>query len=162
MTTPPSVGKKAPPFELPSDGGGTVSLKALAGKTVVLYFYPKDDTSGCTKEAIDFSEKAAAFKKKNAVVIGVSKDSPASHDKFKTKHKLGVVLGSDPEGKTCEAYGVWKEKSLYGRKFMGIERSTFLIDDKGRIARVWRKVKVPGHVEEVLKAVNRLSSSVFG
>jgi peroxiredoxin Q/BCP len=153
MTASPVIGKKAPPFELPADGGGAVSLKSLAGKTVVLYFYPKDDTSGCTKEAIDFSEKAAAFKKKNAVVIGVSKDSPASHDKFKTKHKLTVQLASDEAGAVLERYGVWVEKSMYGRKYMGIERSTFLIDGAGVIREIWRKVKVPGHVEAVLEAV---------
>jgi peroxiredoxin len=156
MTTSLVAGQKAPPFSLPTDGSGEVSLKALAGKTVVLYFYPKDDTSGCTKEAIDFSEKAAQFKKKNAVVIGVSKDSPVSHDKFKAKHKLNVMLASDETGKMLERYGVWVEKSMYGRKYMGIERATFLIDGAGVIREVWHKVKVPGHVEAVLEAVTAL------
>jgi peroxiredoxin Q/BCP len=149
-------GAKAPPLTLPTDGGGQVSLKALAGKTVVLYFYPKDDTTGCTKEAIGFTEKAASFAKAGAVVIGVSKDSPAKHDKFKDKHKLNLVLASDEEGKVIERYGVWVEKSLYGRKYMGIDRSTFLIDKTGVIRKIWRKVKVPGHVEAVLDAAKAL------
>jgi peroxiredoxin Q/BCP len=156
MSASPAAGQKAPAFNLPTDGGGAVSLKDLAGKNVVLYFYPKDDTSGCTKEAIDFSEKGAQFKKKNAVVIGVSKDSATSHDKFKAKHKLTVQLASDEDGKMLERYGVWVEKSMYGRKYMGIERATFLIDAKGVVREVWHKVKVPGHVEAVLEALNGL------
>lgn len=149
-------GVKAPAFTLPTDGGGKVSLKELSGKTLVLYFYPKDDTEGCTKEAIGFSENIKAFQKAGAVVVGVSKDSVAKHDKFKDKHNLKVILGSDETGKTLEAYGVWGEKTLYGRKFMGIERSTFLIDPKGVIRKIWRKVRVPGHVAEVLEAVKAL------
>ncbi|HRE60541.1 MAG TPA: peroxiredoxin [Micropepsaceae bacterium] len=149
-------GQKAPAFSLPSDGGGKLSLKDCAGKALVLYFYPKDDTSGCTREAIDFSALAGAFKKAGAQVIGVSKDSVASHDKFKKKHDLAVGLLSDEEGKMVEAYGVWVEKSMYGRKYMGIERATFLIDAKGVIQKIWRKVKVPGHAAEVLDAVKAL------
>jgi peroxiredoxin Q/BCP len=150
------AGSKAPAFTLASDGGGKVSLKDFAGKPLVLYFYPKDDTSGCTKEAIGFSEATAEFKKAGAAVLGVSKDSVAAHDKFKTKYDLTIPLGSDPEGTMVESYGSWVEKSMYGRKYMGIDRSTFLIDGKGVIRQVWRKVKVPGHVEEVLKAVKGL------
>jgi len=149
-------GVKAPSFTLPTDGGGEVSLKALAGKTVVLYFYPKDDTTGCTKQAIGFTDMAKDFAKAGAVVIGVSKDSPEKHDKFKSKHKLTLILASDEEGKVIERYGSWVEKSLYGRKYMGTDRSTFLIDKTGVIRRIWRKVKVPGHVEEVLKAATAL------
>ena len=149
-------GDKAPAFKLAADGGKTVSLKDFAGKPLVLYFYPKDDTSGCTKEAIDFSGAAAQFKKLGVAVVGVSKDSVASHDKFKKKHALSITLGSDPEGAVIESYGSWIEKSMYGRKYMGIDRSTFLIDAKGRIVKIWRKVKVPGHVEEVLTAAKSL------
>ena len=149
-------GDKAPNFSLAADGGGKVSLKDFAGKSLVLYFYPKDDTSGCTKEAIDFSAAAAKFKKLGISVVGVSKDSVASHDKFKTKHKLNFALASDPEGAVIESYGSWGEKSMYGRKYMGIDRSTFLIDGKGRIAKIWRKVRVPGHVEEVIAAAKDL------
>ncbi len=149
-------GDKATNFSLAVDGGGILSLKDFSGKPLVLYFYPKDDTSGCTKQAIDFSTSIAKFKKLGAAVLGVSKDSLLSHDKFKSKHKLKVSLGSDPEGKLIESYGVWVEKSMYGRKYMGIERSTFLIDGKGRIYRIWRKVKVSGHVEEVFAALQAL------
>lgn len=149
-------GQKAPAFSLPADGGGKLSLKDCAGKALVLYFYPKDDTSGCTREAIDFSALAGAFKKAGAQVVGVSKDSVASHDKFKKKHDLSVGLLSDEEGKMVEAYGVWVEKSMYGRKYMGIERATFLIDAKGVIQKIWRKVKVPDHAAEVLEAVKAL------
>ena len=154
MTKALTAGDKAPPFNLPSDGGGKVSLKDLLGKPVVLYFYPKDDTSGCTREAIDFTGLLPKFRRKGAAVVGISKDTVAAHDKFKTKHKLGIVLGSDVDGKVVEAYGCWVEKSLYGRKYMGIERATFLIDPKGKISRIWRKVKVPGHAEEVLAALS--------
>jgi peroxiredoxin Q/BCP len=146
-------GDPAPLFDLPTAGGGRVSLAGLKGKRVVLYFYPKDDTPGCTQEALSFTENAKAFAAAKTVVIGVSRDSVAKHDKFATKHGLTVILASDEDGSTCEAYGVWGEKTLYGRKFMGIERSTFLIDAKGRLAHVWRKVRVPGHVEDVLKEV---------
>lgn len=151
-TTELEVGDKAPAFTLPADGGGKVSLADLKGKIVVLYFYPKDDTSGCTKEAIEFSAAKTKFDRLGAVVIGCSRDSVASHDKFKTKHKLKVILAADETGKTTDSYGVWVEKSLYGRKYMGIERATFLIDASGKLAGIWRKVKVPGHVEAVLKA----------
>jgi peroxiredoxin Q/BCP len=147
------VGSKAPGFELPADGGETISLDGLAGKSVVLYFYPKDDTAGCTKEAIGFTELIGDFRKAGAEVIGVSKDPVKNHDKFIKKHDLSVRLISDAEATLCEDYGVWREKSMYGRKYMGIERSTFLIDDKGIVRHVWRKVRVPGHVDEVLAAV---------
>ncbi len=149
-------GQPAPALDLPRDGGGQVSLADFAGRKVVLYFYPKDDTSGCTAEAIDFSGRLAEFEAAGAVVIGVSKDSVKSHDKFRDKHGLALILASDEHGDVAERYGVWGEKSMYGRKYMGIDRSTFLIDPAGRIARVWRKVKVPGHVEEVLEAARAL------
>lgn len=151
-----SVGDAAPAFSLPADRGGPLTLQGLAGKAVVLYFYPKDDTSGCTKEAIGFSEAKAAFDAANCVVVGVSKDSVASHGKFRAKYDLAVELGSDADGAVLEAYGTWVEKSMYGRKYMGIERATFLIDGKGIIRGIWRKVKVPGHVAEVLKAAQAL------
>ena len=151
-----SEGDKAPAFKLETDGGKTVALKDFAGKPFVLYFYPKDDTPGCTKEAIDFSASAAQFRKLGVPVLGVSKDSVASHDKFKKKHALAISLGSDSEGSMIESYGSWVAKSMYGRKYMGIDRSTFLIDAKGRIAKIWRKVRVPGHVEEVLEAAKTL------
>ena len=141
---------------MPTDGDGTVSLAGLKGKTVVLFFYPKDDTSGCTAEAIAFTEQLPAFEAAGAVVVGVSKNSVKSHDKFKAKHDLKVILGSDEETGVAEAYDVWKEKSMYGRKYMGIERSTFLIDADGVLRQEWRKVKVPGHVDTVLKAVQEL------
>lgn len=149
-------GDKAPAFTLPSDGGGKISLAKLKGQPVVLYFYPKDDTSGCTKEAIDFSSQKAKFDKLGVTVFGCSRDSVAAHDKFKTKHKLTIALASDEAGEVTEAYGVWVEKSMYGRKYMGIERATFLIDGKGIIREVWRKVKVPGHAEAVLAAAKNL------
>jgi peroxiredoxin Q/BCP len=145
------LGDPAPPFDLPTAGGRRVSLASLKGRQVVLYFYPKDDTPGCTLEALNFTEKARAFAAAKATVVGVSRDSPAKHEKFAAKHGLNVTLASDEDGLCCEAYGVWGEKKLYGRTFMGVERATFLIDSRGRIARIWRKVKVPGHVEEVLK-----------
>jgi peroxiredoxin Q/BCP len=149
-------GDKAPDFIMPSDGKGEISLSKLKGKKVILYFYPKDDTSGCTAEACGFRDNLPTFGKTDAVVIGVSRDSVASHDKFKKKHDLPFPLASDEDGKVCEAYGTWVEKSMYGRKYMGIERATFLIDDKGVIRNVWRKVKVPGHVEEVLAAAKAI------
>ena len=151
-----SPGQDAPQFELPRDGGGMLTLSALRGKAVVLYFYPKDDTSGCTAEAIDFSALKADFEKVGAVVIGMSPDSAKKHDKFKAKHGLSVDLVADEERKAIEAYGVWAEKSMYGRKYMGVERTTFLIDRDGKIAKVWPKVKVPGHAAEVLEAVRAL------
>jgi peroxiredoxin Q/BCP len=149
----PSEGERAPSFDLAADGGRRIALKDLGGKIVVLYFYPKDDTSGCTKEAVDFTAEAKSFAKAGAVIVGVSRDSVERHDKFKAKYGLSVDLASDPDGKVCAAYGVWVEKSLYGRKFMGIERSTFLIGREGRIVRAWRKVSITGHVAEVLEAV---------
>lgn len=151
-----SVGALAPAFALPADDGTILSLKELKGKKVVLYFYPKDDTPGCTTEAIDFSALKAKFDKAGAVVIGISKDSVAKHGKFRDKHNLTVRLLSDEDGVMLNAYGVWAEKSLYGRKFMGINRTTFLIDGQGVIARVWPKVKVKGHAEDVLDAVKAL------
>ncbi len=150
------VGDKAPDFTLPADNGGKASLKALKGKPVVLYFYPKDDTSGCTAEACAFRDALPDFSKAKAAIIGISRDSVSSHDKFRKKHGLTFPLASDEDGKVCEAYGVWVEKSMYGRKYMGIERATFLIDGKGVVRNVWRKVKVPGHAKEVLEAVASL------
>ena len=149
------AGAKAPDFEM-AGADGPVRLSDFAGKALVLYFYPKDDTSGCTKEAQEFSSLAADFHATGAAVLGVSKDSVASHGKFTAKYGLGIPLGSDPDGVTIEAYGAWVEKSMYGRKYMGIERSTFLIDGAGVIRQVWRKVKVPGHAAEVLKTVRAL------
>ena len=149
-------GDLAPDFELADDLGNKISLASFAGHLVVLYFYPKDDTSGCTKEAIDFNGLRSEFKKAGAVILGVSPDTAASHAKFKAKHKLDLVLGSDERKATLEAYGVWVEKSMYGRKYMGVERTTFLLGKDGRIAAVWNKVKVPGHAEAVLAAVKAL------
>ncbi len=148
-----NIADQAPDFTLPTDGGGSVALATLAGKSVVLYFYPKDDTSGCTSEAQGFSEAAEAFRAADAVVIGVSKDSVASHDKFKKKYALDLILASDEGSDVVERYGAWVEKSMYGRKYMGIDRSTFLIGPDGRIRHIWRKVKVPGHVAAVLTAL---------
>jgi peroxiredoxin Q/BCP len=149
-------GHKAPDFTLQTDEGASLKLSKFKGQPVVLYFYPKDDTPGCTTEAKDFSCLMADFKAAGAVVIGVSPDSPESHKKFKTKHELAVTLVSDPAQEAANAYGVWVEKSMYGKKYMGVERSTFLIDASGKLARSWRKVKVPGHAEEVLSAVKAL------
>jgi peroxiredoxin Q/BCP len=146
------IGKPAPDFTLPADGGGRLRLKDLRGKKVVLYFYPKDATSGCTAEACAFRDRMPELRKHGMAVIGVSRDSVASHDKFKSKYGLPFPLASDLDGKVSEAYGTWIEKSMYGRKYMGVDRATFLIDEKGIVRAVWRKVKVPGHVEEVLKA----------
>ena len=151
-----NIGDIAPAFTLPRDDGGQVSLTDYAGQSVVLYFYPRDDTPGCTKEAIGFTEMSAEFAAANTVVIGASKDSVQKHDKFREKHSLGVVLVSDEESDLCETYGVWVEKNMYGRTYMGIERATFLIGPDGKIAQIWRKVKVPGHVEAVLEAVRAL------
>jgi len=150
------IGEPAPPFTLPADGGRSVSLADLAGKTVVLYFYPKDDTSGCTKEAQAFNGMRDAFAARGAVVVGVSPDSVKSHDKFKAKYELGFDLLADEEKGMLEAYGVWVEKSMYGKKYMGVERTTVLIDADGKVAKVWPKVKVPGHAEEVLAVVEAL------
>src|SRR5205807_1846432 len=151
-----NVGDKAPDFTMPTDGNGSVSLAKLKGKPVILYFYPKDDTSGCTAEACGFRDSFPDYGRTGAVVIGVSRDSVASHDKFKKKHALPFILGSDSDGKVTEDYGVWVEKSMYGRKYMGIERATFLIDGEGVVRNIWHKVKVGGHVAEVLKAVQAL------
>jgi thioredoxin-dependent peroxiredoxin len=152
MTKMLSVADVAPDFTLPTDGAGSISLAELKGRKVILYFYPKDDTSGCTLEAKAFNDHLSAFAAAGAEVIGVSADSVASHDKFKKKYGLGFTLASDEGKSMLEAYGVWVEKSMYGKKYMGIERSTFLIGADGKVLRVWSKVKVPGHVEEVLAA----------
>ena len=149
-------GMKAPQFDLPRDGGGNVSLSDLSGKIVVLYFYPKDDTSGCSVEAVDFTALSADFTKAGAVVVGMSPDPVKAHDKFIAKHNLGIVLASDEDKSVLEAYGVWKEKSMYGRTYMGVERSTFIIGKDGNIAKAWHKVKVKNHAQEVLEAVKSL------
>jgi peroxiredoxin Q/BCP len=151
-----AIGDIAPQFDIPRDGGGTVSLQSFAGKPVVLYFYPKDDTSGCTTEALAFTALLPEFEKSGAAVIGVSPDTVKKHDRFIEKHALSVILGSDEDTAVANLYGVWKEKSMYGRKYMGIDRTTFLIDGNGRIATIWPKVKVAGHAEEVLTAVQAL------
>lgn len=156
MTDALKPGDPAPEWDLPTAGDGRVSLASLKGKRVVLYFYPKDDTPGCTTEALSFTERARDFTIANAIVVGVSRDSPAKHERFAAKHGLNVILAADEDGQVCERYGVWVEKSLYGRKYMGIERATFLIDERGRLARVWRKVKVGGHADEVLTEVKAL------
>jgi peroxiredoxin Q/BCP len=150
------AGRPAPGFTLPRDGGGSFGLADAGGRNVVLYFYPRDNTSGCTLEANDFTARSADFAAANTVVVGVSKDSVKSHDKFRTRHGLDVILLSDESGDVCERYGVWIEKSMYGRTYMGIERATFLIDAGGDVRRVWRKVKVPGHVAEVLEAARAI------
>ncbi len=150
------IGDAAPAFSLPTDGGGTISLAGLKGKNVCLYFYPKDDTSGCTKEAIAFNGLRADFAAANTTIIGLSADSVASHDKFKKKYDLGFTLASDEARAALEAYGVWVEKSMYGKKYMGIERTTVLIDTTGKVAAIWNKVKVDGHAEEVLAAARSL------
>jgi peroxiredoxin Q/BCP len=149
-------GDRAPVFKLLTDDRGEISTSSLKGHPYVLYFYPKDDTSGCTKEAIEFSAAKKKFDSADVTIVGVSKDSVISHQKFRIKHKLKISLASDPEIKTADAYGVWGEKTLYGRKYMGMERATFLVDGKGVIRQIWRKVKVPGHVEAVLAAAREL------
>ena len=149
-------GDLAPEFELATDGGETVTLSRLRGKPVVVYFYPKDDTSGCTIEAKDFSRLAAEFRKAGVEVIGVSPDSVESHQKFRAKYDLAVRLAANPDKVAANAYGVWVQKSMYGRSYMGVERSTFLVDKAGRVASSWRKVKVPEHAEEVLAAARAL------
>jgi peroxiredoxin Q/BCP len=153
------IGAPAPDFTLPADGGRTVSLSGLRGRMVVLYLYPRDDTSGCTSEAIGFSERLPEFEAAGAVVLGLSKDNVASHDRFVAKHGLKIALLSDEAAETVEAYGAWVEKSMYGRRYMGVDRSTFLIDAEGVLRREWRKVKVPGHVHEVLAAVRELRAA---
>lgn len=147
----------APDFDLPRDGGKTVKLSDFKGKKVVLFFYPKDDTSGCTKEAIGFTDLLSEFEAAGTVVMGMSPDPAKKHDKFIAKHDLGVILASDEDKTTLEAYQVWKEKSMYGKKYMGVERSTFLIDQEGIVQKVWRKVKVPGHVDDVLASAQALT-----
>ena len=151
-----AVGAKAPAFTLPRDGGGSVAFSDFAGKKLVLYFYPRADTPGCTREAIDFSRLKSAFSRAGTEVLGVSADPVAAQDKFKAKHKLGIALASDEKHRMLEAYGVWQQKSLYGRKFLGVVRSTFLIGLDGHIAQVWPKVSVDGHAEEVLAAARVL------
>jgi peroxiredoxin Q/BCP len=153
---PLAIGDTAPSFDLESDGGGRVSLETLKGNPVVVYFYPKDNTPGCTKEAIAFSELIEDFNKLGITIIGVSPDSAKKHDNFIAKHSLAVRLGADTDTATAEAYGVWVEKSMYGKKYMGVERATFLVDKSGKIAQIWRKVKVPGHAEAVLEAARAL------
>jgi thioredoxin-dependent peroxiredoxin len=151
-----TIGQDAPDFTLPTDDQSSVTLGSLKGKSTILYFYPKDDTSGCTAEAIAFSGLSKAFEDANAVVIGVSKDKISSHQKFRQKYDLKITLASDFETQVVEKFGVWVEKSMYGRKYMGIERATFLIDPTGKIAHIWRKVKVPGHADDVLSVVQKL------
>jgi thioredoxin-dependent peroxiredoxin len=151
-----AAGALAPDFTLPTDGGDPVNLSDLRGQKVVLYFYPADNTETCTTEAIDFSRRQAAFAAAGATVIGISPDPPASHERFKAKHALRVRLASDPDLKVIRRYGLWVEKSMFGRKFMGVERATFLVDAEGRIAHVWRKVRVKGHVEAVLAIAKKL------
>jgi len=156
MDREPGPGDKAPAFTLARDGGGKVSLKDFKGRNLVLYFYPKADTSGCTREAVAFSKLKAAFARTGTDVLGVSADPVTAQDKFKAKHKLSIALGSDETKGMLEAYGAWGEKSMYGRKFMGVIRKTFLIDGAGRVLRVWPKVRVEGHAEEVLETVRAL------
>ncbi|PLX34402.1 MAG: thioredoxin-dependent thiol peroxidase [Hyphomicrobiales bacterium] len=157
MSQPLETGQAAPDFTLPIDNGEAVSLSALKGQNVVLFFYPKDLTSGCTKESIAFSQLKGEFAAANTHIIGISADSVARHAKFREKNDLTVDLASDEERAVIQAYGVWVEKSMYGRKYMGIERATYLIDSEGRIARIWRKVRISGHVEQVLKAAQELN-----
>ena len=150
------VGDKAPDFTLPTDSDSEISLSSLKGHKIILYFYPKDDTPGCTKQACGFRDALPQFSKLDAHIIGVSKDSPAKHDKFKAKYDLNFPLAADEDGQLCEAYGVWVEKNMYGRKYMGIERTTFLIDEQGTIQHIWRKVKVKDHIEDVAQTLESL------
>ncbi len=152
----PNSNQTAPDFTLPCDDGTSITLSVLRPAPVVLFFYPRDDTPGCTREAIEFTNLSAEFDKLGTRIFGISKDSIAKHEKFQTKHNLGIPLLSDETSDVCERYGVWKEKSMYGKKFFGIERSSFLIGADGTIMKEWRKVKVPGHVEDVLEAVRAL------
>lgn len=156
MADPLQTGAPAPALRMPGDGEGDVTLARYAGKALVLYFYPKDDTSGCTREATDFNALMPAFRDAGAEILGVSPDSDRSHDAFRKKHGLEIALASDESKETCQAYGVWQEKSMYGRKYMGVERTTFLIGPDGRIAEIWPKVSVKGHAEAVLAAVKAL------
>lgn len=158
MTASPTEGTTAPDFSLPADGGGSISLSGLKGRNVVIYFYPKADTPGCTKESMDFSRLKAEFERANTTVIGVSADAVAAQDKFKAKHSLTIPLVSDPDRAMIERYGVWVEKTMYGKTFMGIERATFLVDGKSIIRKVWHKVKVEGHAEEVLAEARALKT----
>lgn len=153
------IGDRAPSFTLKSNGDKEIFLDSLRGKKIILYFYPKDNTPGCTLEARDFSALALQFRKLNTIVIGISKDTPQQHDKFCQKYRLNIQLGSDIDGKVLSQYGAWKEKSLYGKTFMGIQRSTFLIDELGFIQAIWPKVNVKGHAEEVLEAVKKLATA---
>lgn len=153
------IGDAAPDFTLPTDNNGEFTLSKCRGRKVVLYFYPKDDTPGCTTESCAFRDALPQFKSMGAQIIGISKCSPAKHDKFKAKYDLNFPLASDENGNVCERYGVWMEKSMYGKKYMGIDRSTFLIDENGKIAQIWRKVKVPGHVDEVRDTVKALKKA---
>ncbi len=150
------AGQPVPEFSLPRDGGGTLGPKDFAGRKLVIYFYPKDDTPGCTTEAIEFTARRADFEAAGTAVVGISKDSVKSHEKFCAKHGLGIPLLSDETGEVCARFGVWGEKSMYGRTYMGIDRSTFLVDAQGIVARVWRKVSVPKHADEVLAAARAL------
>ncbi|MGH6889487.1 MAG: peroxiredoxin [Rhizomicrobium sp.] len=151
-----SPGSRAPSFRLSTDDGGEITSAGLKGRPYILYFYPKDDTSGCTREAVAFSERKKDFDALRIPVIGVSRDSVASHKRFRDKHKLALILASDTETTLAEAFGVWVEKSMYGRRYMGMERATFLIDENGKIRQIWRKVKVPGHADAVLEAAREL------
>jgi peroxiredoxin Q/BCP len=159
MPTEVKQGDDAPDFDLPTDGGGRFSLAGACGNPVVLYFYPKDDTSGCTLEALDFTAKASDFAEIGVAIVGISPDTVKKHDAFKAKHGLALRLAADPERQAIDAYGVWAEKSMYGRKYMGVDRSTFLIDRDGVVARVWRNVKVPGHVDDVLEAARMIAAT---
>jgi peroxiredoxin Q/BCP len=159
MTAQVKEGDTAPDFELPTDGSGRFRLSEKRGEAVVLYFYPKDDTSGCTKEAIGFSETKPDFDAMQTTILGISPDTVDQHDKFKSKYDLSITLGADTSKSVAEAYGVWVEKSMYGRKYMGVDRSTFLIDRDGVVAKVWRNVKVPGHVEDVLDTVRVIAGT---
>lgn len=154
-----SIGDAAPDFNLPTDSDGSLSLSVFKGQKLVLYFYPKDDTPGCTKEACAFKEALEDFNDLNTAVIGISKCSVSKHEKFKAKYNLNFPLASDENGDVCERYGVWVEKNMYGRKYMGIERTTFLIDENGKIAQIWRKVKVDGHIDEVREAAEGLAKA---
>jgi peroxiredoxin Q/BCP len=149
-------GSRAPAFDLPTDGGGRIRLADLAGRKVVLYFYPADDTTGCTLEAVDFSTFLPEFEAADTVVVGVSPDSVKSHDRFKTKHNLSLILATDDDHKVIEKYGLWGEKTTFGRTYIGVERATFLVDRMGKVARAWRKVRVKGHAGEVLAAAKAL------
>jgi len=153
------IGDRAPTFTLPTDNKGSVALVKLKGKNVVIYFYPKDDTPGCTLEAKEFRDLMPEFEKLNTVIIGMSKDSTESHTKFKEKFCLPFILATDESGRVCEEYGVWTEKSMYGKKYMGIDRTTFLIDAEGKISHIWQKVRVEGHAKEVLEAVKGVETA---